>query len=271
MHLSEVSEPTTRNGLDGKYNVLDIPIHALQIPGLISRMKDWIANGQYGRCITFANVHVVMEAQRDTHLRTILTDEGTVNVPDGMPLIWLGRGHGFTLPRRVYGPDLMYEFCKETAECRYRHFFYGGAEGVPEEMISNFSKTIGQINVVGTYSPPFRPLTTIEDERVVEMINRAKPDVLWLGLGCPKQEKWAFEHRHLLKVPIIASVGQAFDIYAGRVQQAPSWMRDGGLEWAFRLATNPKRLWRRYVIFNSLFLVYCLTEKLNLRNSGVTT
>ena len=271
MHLSETIDSMPEHRSDGKYDVLDVPIHAMQIPGLISRMKEWIASGENRRSITFANVHVVMEAQRDNQLRSILRDEGTLNVPDGMPLIWLGRRHGFTLPRRVYGPDLMYEFCKETAECGYRHFFYGGAPGVPEQMTENFSKTIGHINVVGIYSPPFRALEKHEDESVVQMINDAKPDVLWVGLGCPKQEKWAFEHRHLLHVPIIAAVGQAFDIYAGRVKQAPSWMRDGGLEWAFRLATNPKRLWRRYVIFNSLFLVYCLMDQLNLRNPGVAT
>jgi N-acetylglucosaminyldiphosphoundecaprenol N-acetyl-beta-D-mannosaminyltransferase len=118
--------------------------------------------------------------------------------------------------------------------------------------------------VVGLYSPPFRPLTAAEDEMVTEMINEARPDVLWIGLGCPKQEKWAFAHRSTLNVPILASVGQAFDIYSKAIKQAPAWMRNNGLEWLYRLVTNPKRLWRRYLVYNSQFLFFLALERMGL-------
>jgi len=134
-----------------------------------------------------------MEARRDPLLYSVLTDEMTLNVPDGMPLVWLGRLQGVTLERRVYGPDVMLEFCAMTARKGYRHFFYGGAPGVPELLAANLKRRFEGLQVVGMYSPPFRPLSEDEDEEVVRMINEARPDVLWLGLGCPKQEKWAHE------------------------------------------------------------------------------
>jgi N-acetylglucosaminyldiphosphoundecaprenol N-acetyl-beta-D-mannosaminyltransferase len=245
---------------DPKYSVLDIPLNAMTIPELVAQMERWIQNGDRGRCITFANVHVVMEAQKDFNFHKILTDERVFNVPDGMPLIWLGRLRGFNLKRRLYGPDVMQAFCEVAARKGYRHFFYGGADGVPELVAENLSRELQGMKVAGTFSPPFRALTKEEDDEVVSIINDARPDVLWIGLGCPKQERWAYEHRSRLNVPIIASVGQAFDLYSGRASKAPTWMRNNGLEWLFRLITNPRRLWRRYLIYNSQFLFFLARE-----------
>jgi len=247
-----------------EFSILGVPLRAVQIPELITQMEQWIERGERGHCITFANVHVVMEARRDRSFQNILADQAVFNVPDGMPLIWFGRVHGFDLRRRVYGPDLMRAFCETAALKGYRHFFYGGATGVPERLAANIERECPGTKIVGTYSPPFRPLTTEEDDGVVEMINAAQPDVLWLGLGCPKQEKWAYEHRSRLHVPVIASVGQAFDIYSGHVKQAPSWMRENGMEWFYRLITNPRRLWRRYLVYNSQFVFLLARERIGL-------
>lgn len=247
-----------------EYSVLGVSLKALEIPELVSLMERWIDWGDRGHCLNFANVHVVMEAQRDRAFREMLADHAVFNVPDGMPLIWLGRALGYELKRRVYGPDLMRAFCETAARKGYRHFFYGGAPGVPEQLAVNTRDEYPGSKVVGVYSPPFRPLTQTEDNEVVEMINAAHPDVLWLGLGCPKQEKWAFEHRSRLYVPVIASVGQAFDIYSGRVMQAPAWMQDNGLEWFYRLLANPRRLWKRYLVYNSQFVFLLARKRIGL-------
>jgi len=247
-----------------EYSILGVPLKAIEITDLVARMERWIDGGERGHCITFANVHVLMEAQRDQAFHQILLDNAVLNVPDGMPLIWLGRTLGFDLKRRVYGPELMSAFCETAARKGYRHFFYGGAPGVPEQLASNIKKQYPGSSVAGMFSPPFRPMTQAEDNDIVARINEARPDVLWLGLGCPKQEKWAYEHRSRLHVPIIASVGQAFDIHAERVKQAPSWMREGGLEWFYRLVTNPRRLWKRYLVYNSQFVFLLARERIGL-------
>jgi N-acetylglucosaminyldiphosphoundecaprenol N-acetyl-beta-D-mannosaminyltransferase len=241
-----------------QFEVLGIRLAALQIPELIERMELMIRRREMGNLLVFANVHVVTEAQHDPEFKSLLNDSFTV--PDGSPLIWLGRRQGFTLARRVYGPDLMIDFLKNTADKGYRHFFYGGAPGVAEELANIVMKAYGT-EVVGVYSPPFRALTSQEDAEIVKMINRARPDVLWIGLGCPKQEKWAYAHREVLEVPVLGAVGQAFDIHSGRAVQAPSWMREHGLEWFFRLVSEPGRLWKRYLVYNTEFILRVLTSR----------
>jgi N-acetylglucosaminyldiphosphoundecaprenol N-acetyl-beta-D-mannosaminyltransferase len=146
----------------------------------------------------------------------------------------------------------METFCKETA-AKYQHFLYGGMPGVPELLGKTLKDRFG-INVVGEYSPPFRALTEQEDEEILARIGAVKPDVLWIGLSTPKQERWMYEHRPSLQVPVIVGVGAAFDLICGRTKQAPIWMREHGLEWSFRLLTEPRRLWRRYLIYGSEFI-----------------
>jgi N-acetylglucosaminyldiphosphoundecaprenol N-acetyl-beta-D-mannosaminyltransferase len=247
------------------YDVLGVRVAAVQIPSLIRKMEDWINLQETGHLIVFANVHVITEAQHDEQFQTILNT--SFNVPDGKPLIWIGRARGHDLKHRVYGPDLLVDFCEGTLVKGYRHFLYGGAPGVAEQLADELERRFPGNVIAGTYSPPFRPLTSREDAQVVRMINAARPDVLWVGLGCPKQEKWAYEHRERLEVPVIAAVGQAFDIHSGRTRQAPRWMRESGLEWLFRLAKNPHRLWKRYVLRNSEFLWRLAIEKLQSKEA----
>jgi N-acetylglucosaminyldiphosphoundecaprenol N-acetyl-beta-D-mannosaminyltransferase len=163
---------------------------------------------------------------------------------------------------RVYGPDLMLAVCENSLKQGYRHFFYGGAPGVPERLAIQLRTRFDGLQVSGVYSPPFRPLTPEEDKAVVERINATRSDILWVGLSTPKQERWMAEHVRQLNTPVIIGVGAAFDFLAGLKRQAPRWMQSSGLEWCFRLLTEPRRLGRRYLINNPWFLWLILLQLL---------
>ena len=238
------------------FKVLHNNIHAVQIEDVVDIFEQWISLRERSHYVTLCNVHMVMEAHNNPYFHSALASADLV-LPDGMPLIWAGRRNGFRLRRRVYGPDLFLEFCQATATKGYRHFLLGGHPGVPEAVAARLAGSCPKIQIAGTHSPPFQECSPAEHSKTIEHINGSGADVLWVALGCPKQEIWMYENRDLLNVPVIAGVGQAFDLYAGRVRQAPRWTRDNGLEWAFRLINNPRRLWRRYLVYNTQFL-YCL-------------
>lgn len=244
------------------FQVLGVRVNAIQIPETISVMEQWINERMRTHYVAVTGMHGVMESQENAEFKEILNEAGLV-VPDGMPLVWVGRWKGYSMRRRVYGPELMDTFCKVTGS-RYRHFFYGGAQNVPEFLASKLRQRYG-IQVVGTYSPPFRALSPEEGEEIAGMIQTAAPDVLWVGLSTPKQEKWMWTFRNRVNVPVLVGVGAAFDFGAGRVKQAPSWMREHGLEWLFRLLSEPRRLWRRYLIYGSKFLWNVNLEILRLK------
>jgi exopolysaccharide biosynthesis WecB/TagA/CpsF family protein len=247
------------------FEVLGVQVRAVQTQDVVARTEKWIRSRS--RCHTIAptSMHGIVEAQHNPSFKEILNSTDAV-VPDGMPLVWLGRRKGHHLPRRVYGPDLVLEFCEKTAARGYRHFFYGGEPGVPERLAEALKHRFPTIEVCGTFSPPFRPLDPEEDKEIVSMISRAAPDVLWVGLGTPKQERWMHEHRDQLDVPVMVSVGAAFDILSGRRSQAPRWMREHGLEWLFRLLQEPRRLWRRYLIYGAEFIAYLAANRLRLKD-----
>jgi N-acetylglucosaminyldiphosphoundecaprenol N-acetyl-beta-D-mannosaminyltransferase len=246
-----------------RVNVLGVGISAINMTIATETMQAWIARREpHYVCVT--GVHGVMESQRDETLRRIHNAAGLVT-PDGMPLVWLSRAKGFRHVDRVYGPDLMLAFCEFSVNQAYRHFFYGGAEGVPEQLAASLQQRCPGLLVVGTYSPPFRAMTPEEDEDIVRMIQKAGPDVVWVGLSTPKQEQWMATHVEKLAVPVLIGVGAAFDFHAGRKRQAPRWMQHAGLEWLFRLLTEPRRLWRRYLINNPLFVALIILQALGLR------
>jgi N-acetylglucosaminyldiphosphoundecaprenol N-acetyl-beta-D-mannosaminyltransferase len=212
-------------------------------------------------------MHGVSEAQRDPVFKTALATADLI-VPDGMPLVWLGRLRGFkSMKRRVYGPELMETFCRQTGN-KYRHFFYGGAPGVADTLADVERERHG-IQVVGTYCPPFRPLTPDEETTIQTILEEAAPDVLWIGLSTPKQETWMYEHRDKISVPVMLGVGAAFDLNIGRLKQAPVWMRENGMEWLFRLLAEPRRLWRRYIINGSGFAWNVFLEVLGMKTFEV--
>jgi len=248
-------------------NILGVGVSALNMAMALEIIEGWIERREpHYVCVT--GVHGVMESQRDEELRRIHNRAGLVT-PDGMPLVWLSRLQGFHHVERVYGPDLMLALCERSVAKGYRHFFYGGAEGVPEQLASVLQKRFPGLQVAGTFSPPFRPLTADEDDRIVQMINAAAPDIVWVGLSTPKQERWMAGHRERLTAPVLIGVGAAFDFLTGRKPQAPRWMQRAGLEWLFRLLTEPRRLWRRYLINNPLFVALVVLQALGVRRYGL--
>ncbi len=248
------------------FRVLDVCVHAVQIPDTVEILERWIQERGPARYVAVTGMHGVSEAQNDPAFKIAL-EQADLVVPDGMPLVWLGRLRGLgMLKRRVYGPELMETFCRQTGG-KYRHFFYGGAPGVADQLARVEQQRYG-IQIAGTYCPPFRPLTPEEELEIQSLIHQASPDVLWIGLSTPKQEMWMHRYRGKLDVPVMLGVGAAFDLNTGRLRQAPGWMRENGLEWLFRLWAEPRRLWRRYIVNGSGFLWRVLLELLGFRASA---
>jgi N-acetylglucosaminyldiphosphoundecaprenol N-acetyl-beta-D-mannosaminyltransferase len=256
-HFSSISSAGSREDCSeqASFLVMGVRVDAVQIPDVVARMRQWIYNGNACCSIAPTGMHGVVEAQRDAYFKTILNATDLV-VPDGTPLVYIGRNRGHVLPRRVYGPDLLLEFCAATEAQGYRHFFYGGAPGTAERLAQSLQVRFPGLQIAGALSPPFRPLNTEEDAEIMATIARSTPDLLWVGLGTPKQERWMHEHKGRLSVPVMVGVGAAFDILSGARQQAPRWMREHGLEWLFRLRQEPRRLWRRYLIGGVQFALY---------------
>jgi N-acetylglucosaminyldiphosphoundecaprenol N-acetyl-beta-D-mannosaminyltransferase len=244
------------------YKILGVNVAAVQINDVIRQMAEWIEERDFGHYIAVTNTHVVTESWFDPGFKKVL-DVADFVVPDGMPLVWLGRLGGYSLKRRVYGPELMESFLRETGS-NFRHFLYGGKPGIPERLMETLSEDCPGLQFVGSYSPPFRPLTVDEDRDIVERINDLNTDVLWVGLGAPKQEIWMYEHRNKLRVPIMVGVGAAFDFLAGAKPQAPVYFRENGLEWLWRLMSEPRRLWRRYLLYGPLFVGLVALEKMKI-------
>jgi N-acetylglucosaminyldiphosphoundecaprenol N-acetyl-beta-D-mannosaminyltransferase len=242
-------------------NILGVGVSAINMKMALRTIEDWISRGEpHYVCVT--SVHGVMESQRDKELRRIHNTAGLVT-PDGMPLVWLSRRMGFRYVERVYGPDLMLAVCERFTARGYRHFFYGGGPGVAEKLAVRLQSRFPGLQVAGVDSPPFRPVTLQEDRAVVERINTVGPDIVWVGLGVPKQEHWMAAHVGQLSAPVLVGVGAAFDFHAGLKKQAPRWVQKIGLEWCFRLMTEPRRLWRRYLINNPTFLWLVLLQALS--------
>jgi N-acetylglucosaminyldiphosphoundecaprenol N-acetyl-beta-D-mannosaminyltransferase len=196
-----------------------------------------------------------MECHKNEKVLTSVNSADLVT-PDGMPVVWLGRLMGYNNIRRVYGPDLMREICRISEIHQFKNYFYGSSLDVLTKLKAGLNRKYPDLIIGGIFSPPFRQLTVEEDDKIVEEINNCNPDIVWVGLGSPKQDLWMYEHRGKVNAPVIIGVGAAFDFLAGTKPQAPRWMRNSGFEWFFRFITEPKRLWRRYLIDNSLFIYY---------------
>jgi len=232
------------------FNVTGVRVNSVQIPEVIELMGRWITARSTGHFIAFTGMHGISETFYDPSFKQVLNSADLV-VADGMPLVWLGRWHGHAMRRRVYGPELMETFCHKTGPL-YQHYLYGGGPGVAVRLAEILKQRYG-VRIVGTYSPPFRPLTEEEKVEVNQRIQAAAPEIIWVGLGTPKQERWMHEHGPRLSVPLMAGVGAAFDFIAGTTKQSPAWMQENGLEWFFRLCQEPRRLWRRYLVFGAQF------------------
>lgn len=245
--------------------MLDVHISAIDMASAVETIEGWIENRdrQY---VCICTVHTVMECQRDPALRKAVNGAG-LRTPDGMPLVWLSRRAGQHHVSRVYGPDLMLELAGRSATTGHRHFFYGGSPGVAGQLAQNLGERFPGLNVAGSWTPPILPVGGVESSETISMLNDSQADIIWVGLGTPKQDWWVANHRPLLNAPVLIAVGAAFDFHTGRVRQAPRWMQRNGLEWLFRLSQDPRRLWRRYILDNGRFLYLNVSTQVEDKSS----
>jgi N-acetylglucosaminyldiphosphoundecaprenol N-acetyl-beta-D-mannosaminyltransferase len=242
-----------------RVNILGVGVNAINMPQAVDLVSSAVSQGRKGYvCVT--GVHGIMEAQKDPAFRTIL-NRSMLTTPDGMPTVWVGRLKAFSQMRRVYGPDFMLDVCSASVGRGYTHFLYGGVEGVADRLKCELTKKFPGLNVVGTYTPPFRPLNASENADLQATISKLRPDFFWVGLSTPKQERFMAEYLPKLETKVMVGVGAAFDIHTGRAQDSPDWVKSAGLQWLHRLLQEPSRLWKRYLINNPIFM-YKMTSQL---------
>lgn len=230
----------------------------------IRKIVELVKNG--GGYVCFSTVHMVMES-RDNPTYAAKVNAADLIVPDGMPMVWMQKLQGAKNAARVRANDLMILLCEYAANNNLSVGFYGGKQSVIDAILEKTRKTLPDLRVAYAYSPPFRPLTEAEDAAIVATINEKKPDLLFMGLGCPKQENWMAAHRKQISA-VMLGVGASFDFYAGNVKESPAWLGKFGLEWLFRLTQEPKRLWRRYLILNPRFMWLALRQLLFEKSSS---
>jgi N-acetylglucosaminyldiphosphoundecaprenol N-acetyl-beta-D-mannosaminyltransferase len=251
----------------GTANVLGVGVSARSLEETTAQVIRWAEGGlpPSPRYVCATSVHGLIEGWRDPAFRRILNGAAVV-APDGTPLVWVGRLRGQRGMSRVSGPALMREVCRRSAGRAIRHFLYGGAPGVGEALAERLARDFPGVHVAGTYCPPFRELTAVELTDVAAVINASGAEVVWVGLSTPKQERWIGTVRGQLRTKVVVSVGAAFDFLTDRLQRAPRWMQGAGLEWLFRLAQEPRRLWRRYAYNNPLFVGLALLQLTGLKS-----
>lgn len=245
-------------------DVLGVRVSAINMKRAVGLAGQWISAGRPGYACVCA-VHSIMEAQKEPRYLEIL-NRAAFNLPDGMPLTWVGRLQGHLRMDRVCGPDFMLEMCRLSVERGYRHFLYGGRSGVAEQLRLVLERRFRGINVVGTYTPPFRPLNSEEEAELVNQVRESRPDILWVGIGAPKQERFMAQYLQQLRVPLMVGVGAAFDYHTGRIRDSPNWIKRAGLQWLHRSIQEPRRLWWRYMSSNPAFLWHIVWQLSGLRD-----
>jgi N-acetylglucosaminyldiphosphoundecaprenol N-acetyl-beta-D-mannosaminyltransferase len=253
--------PTELSGPQ-RVNVLGVGVSLINMERALDQIDAWVSAGSR-TYVCVCSVHGVMECQRSDELRAIVNRAG-MTTPDGMPLVWLGRSRDKAVSR-VYGPDLMLAELARSVTAGHRHFFYGGGPGIADRLASTMRRRFPGLKVVGTIEPPFAPLEQLTTPETAAAINAAEPDIVWVGISTPKQERWMAKMRGQLNAPVLIGVGAAFDFHSGTVRQAPRWMQRSGLEWLFRLVTEPRRLWRRYLVNNPWFVWAVALQRLGIR------
>jgi len=248
--------------------VLGVRISATSYKDVCEQTTTWIEQARRdtsarARYVCVTSVHGIMLARTDPAFRAILND-ADLATPDGMPVVWAMRSFGRRDQQRVYGPTLMLHVCECAARAGYRVFLYGAREETLATLRRNLRSRFPGLAIAGCYAPPFRPLTPAEDAEVTRSILESRADIVFVGISTPKQETWMAAHRATLPGVTMFGVGAAFDLHAGRVAQAPGWMQRNGFEWAWRLAKEPKRLWRRYLLQTPLFLPLWFLQRAGL-------
>lgn len=251
------------SGSQPRVNILGVGVSAVSMDEALLASEALLDQGGAGYiCVT--GVHGIMEAQQDEGFRQIL-NRSFLTTPDGVPTVWLGRLHGFKSMTRVYGPDFMDSLCRRSVPRGDRHFLYGGNPGVAEQLRAALLERYPGLEIVGTYTPPFRPLNAAEEQDLIERLEAARADVLWCGLSTPKQERFMHAHMGRLPVKLMVGVGAAFDLLSGNLSEAPGWMKRSGLQWLYRLIREPRRLWRRYLSNNPRFTWLTLLQLSGMR------
>ncbi len=232
-----------------KTRVLSVEIDPIDLQTAAGHIERTISLRKSGY-VSLCNVYTIMCSQSDFRLRNFINRADLV-LPDGMPIVWIARSRGFEGVERVYGPELMLELCGRSASRSYRHFLYGSTQETLDRLQDRLGQKFADLQIVGAISPPF---DLNDPEQDIKAINDVAPDIVWVALGTPKQDYWVAENAPRLPGALLIPVGAAFDFLAGTKAQAPRWLQQNGLEWAFRLATEPRRLWKRYLIYNPWFL-----------------
>lgn len=240
--------------------ILGVPISVTDMKAAVDTIGRWVRCKE-SRYVCACDVHSVMRAQEnELHMRALRS--ANMVVPDGTPLVWVGQLRGKSQMQRVSGPDLLCAVCERSVQEGWRHYFFGGEPGVAELLAKKLVQKFPGIVIAGTDCPPFRELTKTELDESIQRMQEAKPDIIWVGLGCPKQEIWMDEHHARLRGMTLVGVGAAFDFESGRVKRAPLWLRSYGMEWLHRLISEPRRLWRRYLVLAPRFILTVLIEQL---------
>lgn len=239
--------------------VIGVPIDAVTWAQALARIAKWAA-ARESRYVCICNVHSVVTARQEANFAQVVR-EADMATPDGAPVAWLMRRMGVEEQERINGPDLMWRYCAEAAQRNESIYLYGGQQETLDILQRKLLVQFPGLKIAGAYSPPFRALSVDEDSAVVDAINASGAGTVWVSLGCPKQEKWMAEHRGRINAVMIG-VGAAFDYHAGTIQRAPLWMQRNGLEWLHRLCSEPRRLWKRYLVTNSLFVIHACRQLL---------
>ena len=256
----------TEAGLESRW-LLGVKLHLVDYNSAIDLINKWAVSGDSCHWIIQENVLTIMSAHDHAEYRAVV-EAASLCVPDGLPVAWMHNLKGAKLAGNVRGPQLMMKYLEQSAGKNIKHYFLGGKPGVPEKLKANMEEKFPGIQIVGTYSPQFRPLTEVEDRQMCEAVNSSGADVLWVGLGAPKQDIWMYEHRDKLKVKVMLGVGQAFDIHSGEIKEAPVFLQKMGLEWFYRWGMHPIKFAHRYLYNNPRFLWHCFLEMSGLRKYG---
>jgi len=244
-------------------NILGVDVDAIQMEGALAYIAAFLESGSKGY-VCVAGVHGVMEAQRHRELLDVYA-QSEMTIPDGMPLVWIGRMQGHKKMRRVTGPDLMLEIFAAREFANVTHFLYGGRDGVADELRDRLLERYPQAKIVGTYTPPFHELSASQEEEIVARIGELKPDIVWVGISCPRQELFMARYLPMLETKLMFGVGAAFDFHTGRIRDCAEWIKGAGLQWLHRLLQDPRRLWRRYLRNNPAFLWQIGLQMVGLR------
>lgn len=257
--MTQSSSMTMNCGLSGRHSILGVKFDFNNYDSAYSTILDWRSSGRR-ELITITNPHSVLLCSRDQAMREA-TGRAGLTLPDGIGVILGAAILGYPHQGRVTGPTLMLKLCDWGREVGLRHFFYGGAPGVAEKLAMRMQDQFPGIQISGTLCPPFRELSAAEDEEHIKKINETRPDIVWVGLGAPKQEKWMLHHLGRVASTAMIGVGAAFDFHTGNTPWAPAWVRNCGMEWAWRLACEPRRMWRRN-LDSPVFLIKIIKQRI---------